>query len=201
MKHDGYTVHIFPSSSHITKILCWIWAFITVLVHLNPVVYVHNVLGISVKIDSWNNNKPYVHTAKYFICKKYLITRMIFITSTRVSFSRSVLVMIGNSRADSRLEPRKWETSLQGNAVSHWLSANQCILGVSTVHRSRSHNISGNVLCKIISYQVIWTPVIRPNVIFWKLIYLYMFIFIHKYESIAALKLIEAEWRIYASVN
>ena len=27
-------------------------------------------------------------------------------------------------RADSRLAPRQWETSLQSNAVSHWLGAN-----------------------------------------------------------------------------
>ena len=29
-----------------------------------------------------------------------------------------------NIRADSRLAPNKWETSLQSNAVSHWLDAN-----------------------------------------------------------------------------
>ena len=28
------------------------------------------------------------------------------------------------SRADSRLAPGQWETSLQSNAVSHWLGAN-----------------------------------------------------------------------------
>ena len=27
-------------------------------------------------------------------------------------------------RADSRLSPSQWETSLQSNAVSHWLGAN-----------------------------------------------------------------------------
>ena len=30
----------------------------------------------------------------------------------------------GNSRAHSRLVPSQWETSLQSNAVSHWLGAN-----------------------------------------------------------------------------
>ena len=29
-----------------------------------------------------------------------------------------------NCRADSRLAPSQWETSLQSNAVSHWLGAN-----------------------------------------------------------------------------
>ena len=28
------------------------------------------------------------------------------------------------SRADSRFAPSQWETSLQSNAVSHWLGAN-----------------------------------------------------------------------------
>ena len=28
-----------------------------------------------------------------------------------------------NIRADSRFAPSEWETSLQSNAVSHWLSA------------------------------------------------------------------------------
>ena len=28
------------------------------------------------------------------------------------------------TRADSRLAPSQWETSLQSNAVSHWLGAN-----------------------------------------------------------------------------
>ena len=30
-----------------------------------------------------------------------------------------------NARADSRFSPSQWETSLQSNAVSHWLGANQ----------------------------------------------------------------------------
>ena len=30
----------------------------------------------------------------------------------------------GISSADSRFAPSQWETSLQGNAVSHWLGAN-----------------------------------------------------------------------------
>ena len=30
----------------------------------------------------------------------------------------------GNFRADSRFAPSQWETSLQSNAVSHWLGAN-----------------------------------------------------------------------------
>ena len=29
-----------------------------------------------------------------------------------------------NDRADSRFAPSQWETSLQSNAVSHWLGAN-----------------------------------------------------------------------------
>ena len=32
--------------------------------------------------------------------------------------------IICNIRADSRFAPSKWETSLQSNAVSHWLGAN-----------------------------------------------------------------------------
>ena len=31
---------------------------------------------------------------------------------------------ISNNRADSTLAPSQWETSLQSNAVSHWLGAN-----------------------------------------------------------------------------
>ena len=29
-----------------------------------------------------------------------------------------------DNRADSRLAPSQWETSLQGNTVSHWLGTN-----------------------------------------------------------------------------
>ena len=37
-----------------------------------------------------------------------------------------VVQLVGNRnfRADSRLAPSQWETSLQSNAVSHWLGAN-----------------------------------------------------------------------------
>ena len=34
------------------------------------------------------------------------------------------LITIDYFRADSRLPPSQWETSLQSNAVSHWLGAN-----------------------------------------------------------------------------
>ena len=41
----------------------------------------------------------------------------------------------GSFRADSRLAPSQWETSLQSNAVSHWLGANlESALGFIT-HR------------------------------------------------------------------
>ena len=35
-----------------------------------------------------------------------------------------VFIWDGTARADSRLVPSQWETSLQSNAVSHWLAAN-----------------------------------------------------------------------------
>ena len=39
----------------------------------------------------------------------------------RVAFGTGVIIC----RADSRFGPSQWETSLQSNAVSHWLGANQ----------------------------------------------------------------------------
>ena len=38
---------------------------------------------------------------------------------------RNVWSELTYNRADSRLVPSQWETSLQSNAVSHWLGANQ----------------------------------------------------------------------------
>ena len=38
----------------------------------------------------------------------------------QISFSQEVVV----SRDDSRFAPSQWETSLQSNAISHWLGAN-----------------------------------------------------------------------------
>ena len=39
--------------------------------------------------------------------------------------SSPIIVMhVMNHRADSKLAPSQWETSLQSNAVSHWLGAN-----------------------------------------------------------------------------
>ena len=45
-------------------------------------------------------------------------------------------------RADSRLAPRQWETSLQSNAVSHWLGANlESALIMPNVERFRTHYV------------------------------------------------------------
>ena len=43
-----------------------------------------------------------------------------------------------NTRADSRFAPSQWETSLQSNAVSHWLGADQgSTLNTSSSRRER----------------------------------------------------------------
>ena len=45
----------------------------------------------------------------------------------------SPYISMGMCRADSRLEPSQWETSLQSNTVSHWLGANlESALDVTT---------------------------------------------------------------------
>ena len=46
------------------------------------------------------------------------------ITSTDSIFKLKYLWRENHSRADSRLAPGQWETSLQSNAVSHWLGVN-----------------------------------------------------------------------------
>ena len=44
---------------------------------------------------------------------------------THIFISQELVFGKIHSRADSRLVPSQWETSLQSNGVSHWLSANQ----------------------------------------------------------------------------
>ena len=59
---------------------------------------------------------------------------------------RSPIDMFGGYRADSRLVSSQWETSLQNNAVSHWVGANlesalqlqQCIWGILATTPAKS---------------------------------------------------------------
>ena len=45
-------------------------------------------------------------------------------TGDKPSFELMMTQFVDLHRADSRLAPSQWETSLQSNAVSHWLGAN-----------------------------------------------------------------------------
>ena len=53
------------------------------------------------------------------MCKVNSIT---FTTNTPIKHFQCMLCIL--FRADSRLAPSQWETSLQSNTVSHWLGAN-----------------------------------------------------------------------------
>ena len=41
-----------------------------------------------------------------------------------VGLKKELIQSTGSSKVDSRLAPSQWDTSLQSNAVSHWLGAN-----------------------------------------------------------------------------
>ena len=50
-------------------------------------------------------------------------------------------------RVDSRLAPSQWETSLQSNAVSHWLGANlESALDINTWQQLLPHQIRGHYI-------------------------------------------------------
>ena len=50
-----------------------------------------------------------------------------------------------NSRVDSRFAPSEWETSLQSNAVSHWLGAN-LILGLSPANERHRYKVTSSLI-------------------------------------------------------
>ena len=53
-------------------------------------------------------------------------------------------------RADSRLAPSQWETSLQSNAVSHWLGAN---LESALINLSENISPVGDVENRVQAYK------------------------------------------------
>ena len=56
---------------------------------------------------------------------KYCLAQLFRLDSTSVfQIMPQISMFSQSSRADSRLAPSQWKTSLQSNAVSHWLGAN-----------------------------------------------------------------------------
>ena len=53
----------------------------------------------------------------------------------------------GSIRADSRLAPSQWDTSLQSNAISHWLGAN--LESALSILIGRSSKTTDNYFCKM----------------------------------------------------
>ena len=59
----------------------------------------------------------------------------------------SAPVELCSIRADSRLAPSQWETSLQSNAISHWLGAN--LESALSILIGRSSKTTDNYFCKM----------------------------------------------------
>ena len=66
------------------------------------------------------------------------------------------------SRADSRFTPSQWETSLQSNAVSHWLGAN-LLSALISIHITRK--LKPQLYCRIElpAGESIWTTLTLSN--------------------------------------
>ena len=77
-------------------------------------------------------------------CKKKLILMrnvpsQICKVFQKLIWNITVFHMLMGHRADSRLVPGQWETSLQSNAISHWLGANlESALGLFLWYKSVS---------------------------------------------------------------
>ena len=59
-----------------------------------------------------------------FLCLELFPNSLVQANHHCQQFSHRHLVSADFTRADSRLAPSQWQTSLQSNAVSHWLDAN-----------------------------------------------------------------------------
>ena len=102
--------HIFASSFYeVISSLFVVWYQHFVYVVVKSRTYLLSVISLSDK-----NRTRYIE-----------LTHCILFGGIKISMPKK-WVMLGKwySRADSRLPPSQWETSLQSNAVSHWLGAN-----------------------------------------------------------------------------
>ena len=88
--------------------------------HLTLYLRYANLSMLSLKPFHVNKRGPGGHC-----CGCYLGTLSLFsTTANRLAVTQTTYHYMGIFRADSRLAPSQWETSLQSNAVSHWLGAN-----------------------------------------------------------------------------
>ena len=76
--------------------------------------------GAALAISSYINALP---SAFYFAILQNVAMRMRAICCALI-FRKVCKLQRNNVSADSRIAPSQWETSLQSNAVSHWLGAN-----------------------------------------------------------------------------
>ena len=89
---------------------------------------------------------------KDFAAKKICICKA-FASRNTCIFLMAYLSSVHCNRADSRLAPSPWETSLQSNAVSHWLGTN-----LESALLQYSSSATGHVALAVITGTIILIP-------------------------------------------
>ena len=68
----------------------------------------------------------------------------------------------GTGWPDSRFAPSKWETSLQTNAISHWLGANLESALIVSLSTAASHHVVTHVTPAVAPPRVTWDSARQP---------------------------------------